>query len=52
MGWRQHGGSGFGFGLREVLEMPIVDRDWFLERIAEQREQEARALEKAAQRRR
>ena len=51
MCWRQHGGSGLGFSLEEVLDLPVDEFEWFLERIAEQREKEARALEKAAKRR-
>lgn len=46
MCWRQHGGSGLGFGLSEVLDLPLDEFEWFLARIAEQREKEARALEK------
>lgn len=34
----------------EVLELPLEERDWLLERIAEQRTREARALERAARR--
>ncbi len=37
--------------MSEVLDLPLDDFEWFLERIAEQREKEARALEKAAKRR-
>jgi hypothetical protein len=51
MCWRQHGGSGLGFGLEEVLRLPLDEFEWFLERIFDQREKEARALEKAAKRR-
>ena len=51
MCWQQHGGSGLGFGLREVLDLPLDEFEWFLERIGEQREMEARTLEKAAKRR-
>jgi hypothetical protein len=50
MCWRQHGGSGLGFSLKEVLDLPLDDFEWFLERIGEQREKEARALEKALRR--
>lgn len=50
MCWRQHGGSGLGFGLSEVLDLSLDEFEWFLERIGEQREQEARALEKAMRR--
>ena len=49
--WRQHGGSGLGIDLREALEMTPLDRDWFLERIGEQRTKEAKQIEKAAKRR-
>jgi hypothetical protein len=48
--WRQHGGSGLGLGMREVLDMTMDDRDWFLERIGQQRGREARELEKAGKR--
>jgi hypothetical protein len=51
MCWHQHGGSGLGLTMTEVLEMSTRDRDWFLERIGEQRSREARELEKAAKRR-
>jgi len=34
----------------EALEMATADRDWFLERIGNQRSREARELEKAARR--
>ncbi len=42
-----------GFSSRSpyALELPVSDRDWFLERIGEQRTREARELEKAARRR-
>jgi len=45
--WRQHGGSGLGVSVTEVLEMPTSDRDWFLERIGSQRGREAKEIEKA-----
>lgn len=31
----------------EVLDLPVGDRDWLLERIGEQREREAKALREA-----
>lgn len=34
--------------MSEALEMSIADRDWFLERMGEERTREARALEKAS----
>ena len=35
----------------EVLEMATADRDWFLERIDEQRAREAKELERASKKR-
>jgi hypothetical protein len=49
--WHQHGGSGLQLSFAEALELSVSDRDWFLERIGEQRTREARELEKAARRR-
>ncbi len=49
--WRQHGGSGLGVTMAEVLEMPTSDRDWLIERIGQQRGREAKELEKAGKRR-
>ena len=46
--WRQHGGSGLNLSLAEALELSVGDRDWLLARIGEQREREARAIEKAS----
>ena len=51
MCWRQHGGSGLGASLAEVLVMNTADRDWFLERIGQQRSREAKEIEKAGKRR-
>jgi len=34
----------------EVLELPLAERDWLLERVADQRTREAKALERAAKR--
>ena len=49
--WQQHGGSGLSISMAEALELSTTDRDWFLERIGEQRNREARAIEEAARRR-
>lgn len=49
--WRQHGGSGLGVTVGEVLEMSTADRDWFIERIGRQRSREAHEIEKAGRRR-
>lgn len=46
--WRQHGGSGLGIPMTEALNLSPFDRDWFLDRIGEQRSVEARQIEKAA----
>ena len=51
MCWRQHGGSGLGASLAEVLAMNTAERDWFLERIGQQRSREAKEIEKAGKRR-
>ncbi len=51
MCWRQHGGSGLGVSMTEILEMPTCDRDWFLERIGQQRGREAKEIENAGKRR-
>lgn len=51
MCWRQHGGSGLSVGVEQVLAMNIADRDWFLERIGQQRSREAKEIEKAGKRR-
>ena len=34
----------------EVLALPLAERDWLLERVADQRTREAKALERAAKR--
>ncbi|MGO8992178.1 MAG: hypothetical protein ACLQVI_02540 [Polyangiaceae bacterium] len=34
----------------EILEMPLEERDWLIERVAEQRKQEARELQRASKR--
>ena len=49
--WRQHGGSGLGVSMSEVLEMTISDRDWLIDRIGQQRSREAKEIEKASKRR-
>ena len=36
--------------MSEALDMNTADRDWFLERIGEQRSREAKAMEKAGKR--
>jgi hypothetical protein len=51
LAWRQHGGSGMAASLGDVLDLPLADRDWLLERIGEQRTREARELERSSRRR-
>jgi hypothetical protein len=46
--WRQHGGSGLGIGFGEALDLAVGDRDWLLERVGDERQKEARQLERAA----
>jgi hypothetical protein len=45
--WRQHGGSGLGISWSEADDILVSDRQWLLERIGEQRAQEARDIERA-----
>ena len=49
--WTQHGGSGLGWTRSEVLELDVRELSWWLERVQEQREREARAIERAVKRR-
>jgi len=49
--WHQHGGSGLALTFADALDLPVHDRDWFIERIGNQRSKEAKELEKAARRR-
>jgi len=46
LSYRTHGGSGLGVSMTEVLDMEPSDRDWYLERLGKQRQQEAAALRK------
>ena len=48
MCWHQHGGSGLGISMTEVLALNVDEFEWYVERIGLQREREARAIEKAA----
>ena len=48
--WQQHGGSGLSISMAQALDLSTADRDWYLERIGEQRSREARAIEQAAKR--
>lgn len=50
--WHQHGGSGVSIAWADALEMAAGDRDWLLERMSEQREREAKQIEKAGKRKR
>ena len=48
LAWHQHGGSGLAIPFADALELAVADRDWFVERIGDQREREAAALAQAA----
>ncbi|HYM97539.1 MAG TPA: hypothetical protein VET26_09565 [Candidatus Sulfotelmatobacter sp.] len=48
--YHQHGGSGLQLTLTEVMELDMDRMRWLLERLGEQREKEAREMEKAARR--
>ena len=49
--WQQHGGSGLAITMADALELPTSDRDWFIERMNEQRSREAKEIAKAGKRR-
>jgi hypothetical protein len=42
--YRQHGGSGLNLSYTEMLSMDLGEILWFLQRLAETRDDEARAL--------
>ena len=46
--WHVHGGSGINMTRDEYLELTIAQRDWLLERIAKQREDEANEIRRSA----
>ncbi len=48
--YTQHGGSGLGLSLTEVMELEMDRMRWLLERLGEQRRKEAREIEQAARR--
>lgn len=47
MCWHQHGGSGLGFTMNEVLNLPVDECWWYIERIWSQRNAEAEEIRKA-----
>jgi hypothetical protein len=51
LAWHPHGGSGLELAYGDVLDLPIPERDWLLERVSTQRAREAREIENAAKRR-
>jgi len=51
MCWTQHGGSGLHWTRSEVLELEVNELKWFLDRISEERNREARAIERAMKKR-
>ena len=46
--WIQHGGSGLCWSRADVLDLDVVELDWWLERVSDQRAKEARAIEQAS----
>lgn len=50
--WQQHGGSGLAVTFDDVLELSVDERDWFIERVGQQRAREAHEIEKATKKRR
>ncbi len=43
----RHGGSGYGMTYGDAMDMHIADAHWFTQRLNENREDEARAIEQA-----
>jgi hypothetical protein len=48
--YHQHGGSGLALSLADVMELDFERLGWFVTRLGEQREKEARELERAGRR--
>jgi hypothetical protein len=46
----QHGGSGLGLSLGEIMDLDVNRIEWLLGRMEEQREREAQAIQRAARR--
>lgn len=49
LGYVQHGGSGFGYGLSEVLELDYGRMVFLLEKLDELRDADSAAIQKAQQ---
>lgn len=49
--WHQHGGSGLTITFADAMDLTLTERDWFLERIGQQRTREANEISKAGRRR-
>ena len=43
--------TGLGMSMGEALDMTTADRDWFIERIGDQRSREAKEIERASKKR-
>lgn len=46
--YTQHGGSGYGYSLTDVLELEIRRLNWLAERLEETRQAEAKAIKDAS----
>ncbi|MHB1843376.1 MAG: hypothetical protein ACYCWW_00895 [Deltaproteobacteria bacterium] len=49
--YTQHGGSGLSLTMTEAMELDLDRMRWLLERLGEERQREARAIEQAARKR-
>ena len=49
--YHQHGGSGLSFTYASVMDMPLADLQWFLDRLDDERKKEASKLKSAGRRR-
>lgn len=47
LGWHEYGGSGLGWPPHVVEEMEVRERDWYVERVHEQRDAEAAKIKAA-----
>lgn len=45
--YHQHGGSGLNFSLADLNDMPLRDLNWYIDRLDQARDDEARAIKSA-----
>lgn len=52
LSYLQHGGSGLGWSPSEIEALDLNRALWFVDRLAEERQREAKAIKEASRRRR